>query len=480
MAFDITKALDGIARPKTGTGKPELREIPLHLIDRNPKNFYSTDGIDALADNIRMFGLMEPLIVRETQDGRYLLISGHRRRLALRKIAEEAENYPESMHEKVACLVQPEGTPLPGIEGGEETEAKARQMADELRLIFANSDTRVMSSADTAQQVRRIRELLTGLRDLGYQLPGKLRDHVAAAAKVSATRVARLDVIDKGLTEPALRKAWKDGTLGETSAYEIARRPADVQKLAAQRVGPKVLAGMTIDRVVACLDACEADGNLEREAVEDWNRNVSGMAEAAGSSVLNDYLEKMLEEDGVLRRLCRENLGKILRDLMAFKDDYDFSENFRVPNIDRMRKHDPHSSYTCGWNANDGSGTWIDWDSKGIRVVTGGREFRKTWTDFYDALTGAALQQAWKSKNDREEDAEPAAVSAADTGAPEWKTGEPDHDGRYFCRVLIGGTTKVTEQRMEWKDGGWRVFGDPAEKYQITVKSWWPLPPEEA
>ena len=149
--FDITSVLDGIASSKAGAGKPELREIPLHLIDRNPQNFYSTDGIDALADNIRMFGLMEPLIVRETTDGRYLLISGHRRRLALRKIAEEAENYPESMHEKVACLVQPEGTPLPGIEGGEETEAKARQMAEELRLIFANSDTRGMSSADTAQ-----------------------------------------------------------------------------------------------------------------------------------------------------------------------------------------------------------------------------------------------------------------------------------------------------------------------------------------
>ena len=104
MAFDIAAAFGDIARKPDG--RKRIQYIPLRLIDTNPKNSYSTDGIESLAANIQMFGLMEPLIVKTTESGRYMLISGHRRRLALRMNAEAAENYPESMHEPVACIVE--------------------------------------------------------------------------------------------------------------------------------------------------------------------------------------------------------------------------------------------------------------------------------------------------------------------------------------------------------------------------------------
>ena len=140
MAFDITKALSGIGRgpETTGDGRNrELRYVPLHMIDTNPRNFYSTEGIDELADNIRLFGLMEPLLVRQEASGRYMLISGHRRRLALIKLAEE-ENYPASMHDPVACMVEVGADPLPGIEAGSDDELRARQMAEELTLIYSS------------------------------------------------------------------------------------------------------------------------------------------------------------------------------------------------------------------------------------------------------------------------------------------------------------------------------------------------------
>jgi len=471
MAFDITKALGDISRKPDG--QKQIQYIPLHLIDTNPKNKYSTNGIESLAANIQTFGLLDPLIVKETPERRYMLISGHRRRLALRMNAEAAENYPDSMHEPVPCIVEPEDAPMPGIEDPEKAAA-ARPLAEELKLIYANADTRVMSSADTAQQVRRIRELFTGLQDLGYQFPGKMRDHIAAAAKVSATRVARLDVIEKGLKEPSLRKAWKEGTLGETSAYEIARRPKDVQKLVAQRLDAKILGGMTTERVAQVLDACEADGNRDREAREDWNKNVGAMAEAAGNVKSDfsaeEYLAQMHEEDTILRELCRNNLRSIMKSLMSFKTDYDFSENFRQPNIDRMRKHDPHGNYSCGWNANDGTGTWIDWDSKGIRVVTRGKEFRRSWTDFYDALTGAALQEAWKRQTKPK-------VSAADT-APTWGTGDPKEIGTY---VIIAGyppkeTTNATMRTIRFWNGNVWCDEKTHTPFDLTVYRWFKLP----
>ena len=483
MAFDITKALGDIGRKPAGTeaeGRRELRYIPLQKIDSNPKNFYSTDGIDELAENIRLIGLLEPLIVRELPSGRYMLISGHRRRLALRKIAEGAENYPDSMQEPVACLVEPEGAPLPGIKPGAENELHARQLAEELKLIYANADTRIMSSADTARQVQRIRELFTELQGLGYKFPGKMRDHVAAAAKVSATRVARLDVIEKSLTEPTLRQAWKDGTLGETSAYEIARRSPEAQHAAATFTGPDILQKMTTEQIGVAMDHYEQHAEEVRKAREAYNRNVGAMAKAtkdagAAGKVKSDfsadeYLKKLHEEDTILRELCRKNVHSILRELMFFKSEYNFDENYRQANIDRMRKNDRYISYSVGWNANDGTGTCIDWDSKGIDVKFGRTRFHKSWTDFYDVLCGAALDKVWRTEE---------TVSAADTGL-KWQTGTPTEIGGYVVIYGVGAEENQATRSigfMNWNGENWvSVKNGTPIKDGKTVYRWVKLP----
>lgn len=467
MAFDIAAALGDISR-KTAAGRKQIRYIPLHLIDTNPRNFYSTDGIDDLAENIRMVGLLDPLTVRESVGGRYMLISGHRRRLALKKIAEEAANYPESMHEPVACIVETDDAPLPGIEPGGDDELRARQLVERLKLIYANADTRVMSSADTARQVRELRELFTELKDMGYQFPGKIRDHVAAAAKVSATRVARLDVIEKGLTEPTLRKAWKDGTLGETSAYEIARRPKDVQKTAAERVGVGLLQGMTTEQVTNCLDACEADGNRDREACEDWNRNVTAMAEADGNGKTFDadaYIAQREKEDAVfLERL--EEVADTLYDGLEYVTD-------RREGIEFLkRKHGVvHHGGTCGdevtFQAHP-KGLTLEYDfDDGIT---------RTWTEVFDALALGALRNAANRKRDRK----PENVSAADTGI-ELQTGTPTTPGEYMTRIGSGSEETrqtATWQRLEWhRDGTWCFpkTGAPLPK-GISVYRWFKLP----
>lgn len=474
MAFDISKALGDIGRRPAGDeeGRRELRYVPLHLIDRNPKNFYSTDGIDDLADNIRTFGLMEPLIVRQNASGRYTLISGHRRRLALKKIAEEAENYPESMHEPVACLVEPE-VQLPGVKTGGADEILARQLAEELKLIYANADTRVMSSADTAQQVRRIRELFNGLRDLGYQFPGKMRDHVAAAAKVSATRVARLDVIAKGLTEPTLRKAWEDGTLGETAAYEIARHAPEIQKLALQRVGIGPLRGMTTEQVGTCLDACEADGNRDREACEEWNRNVSAMAEAAGNSSTFDgeaYLKERRKEDLNYRRAAKKAADSFFYHLSKAPAMTGF-RNEDIEEIKTEFRHAGHSISAFSWT---GMPKGMEIGSNDLHV---GAKLR-TWPEFYDVLAAIAInrcvEQAVEAKK------KPAKVSAADTDAPSWKTGFPAKPGGY---VVMYGVTREENQNtrsmgfMNWNGSAWVSLRTGAPiRDGMTVYRWFKLP----
>ncbi len=452
MPFDITAAF-GDLKPK-GPIRTMITEIELHMIDPNPTNFYSMDGIPELADNIRMFGLMEPLIVKKTDSGRYMLISGHRRRAALRQLADEGF-FPDGMHHKVDCILHEGPVNLPGIESLEKLEAGVR-LYEELKVLAANADTRALSSADTAMQVRRIRELLTALKDLGYKLPGRMRDLVADAAKVSASRIARLDVIDKNLKETRLRKAWQDGTLQETSAYEIARRDPEIQRLASVRVGVDNLCGMKTEDVVVCLDSCEADGNRkrpepEKESAADTKTEppAADPPSKSAEEIAAEYRESSKIEDDILRDICRRNLSAILSNIMWGRD-HDFSKNFRLANIDAMKKHP--LSWCPSWSGNHED---LQWDSRGVRVRKQVEKddkrswvsFNRSWTDFYDALSGAAMEMAMNQPK-------PKKKSAADT-IPGWSTGEPTAEGDY---VVVYGLPKTEDQRSSsmkimWWDG---------------------------
>lgn len=188
--------------------------IDINALDADERNFYSMEGLAELAANIELVGLQQPLRVRENPDapGRYLILSGHRRRAALWTLYEET---PEKWN-RVPCIV--------------DRAAGSAELA-ELKLIMANADTRKMSSYDTAQQAERVQMLLYQLKEQGFEFPGRMRDHVAQACKVSATRVAQLKVIREKLAD-GWRAHWEAGRIPESTAYEIAKESEKVQNTA--------------------------------------------------------------------------------------------------------------------------------------------------------------------------------------------------------------------------------------------------------
>lgn len=184
--------------------------IPRERLRQNEKNFYATSSIAELADSIALNGIIEPIIVRPVRDGSgdYRIISGHRRFLA---ICELAKAEPERWDRVPAIIREP-----------------ASDVLEELLLIEANRATRIMSSADTMRQAERYRELLAELKSQGVEIPGRLRDAVAEAMQISASRLARLDVIRKNLS-PEWMEAFETGSLSESAAYELARLPQEQQ-----------------------------------------------------------------------------------------------------------------------------------------------------------------------------------------------------------------------------------------------------------
>ena len=69
------------------------RLLPLHRVDPNPeqpRQDFDQEELDALAESIRLHGILQPLTVRETGEGYYQIIAGERRWRAAR-LAELSE-----------------------------------------------------------------------------------------------------------------------------------------------------------------------------------------------------------------------------------------------------------------------------------------------------------------------------------------------------------------------------------------------------
>lgn len=214
--FDMGEFAKTLAQPvsESGTGREQIEYIDVDLLDSDPGNFYELRDLDSLADNIATIGLQQPIRVRDGENGRAVIVSGHRRVVAIRKLVEDGRT---DLRE-VPCIRE-KGDASPALR--------------ELRLIYANSSTRALSSSEISQQVEKVRDLLYQLKEEGYEFPGRMRDHVAEACKISKSKLARLDVIRKGLA-PDIRKAYWDGpqskSLSEDAAYTLARLPVDVQR----------------------------------------------------------------------------------------------------------------------------------------------------------------------------------------------------------------------------------------------------------
>ena len=207
--FDISKFAATI---KPVSDSDTMLEISIDDIRDNPRNFYPTPdsrALRALMDSIRANGLLEPPTVVPAGNGTYRLISGHSR-LAAIKALRETET-PDQWA-TVLCRV------LPPMSEGQEQAA----------VIEANRQ-RVKSNALLADEAEKLTAAYIKRKEAGENLPGRIRDHVAEALQVKATKIANLSAIKKGLKVPGLVERWKRDEIPEAAALQIARMDINEQ-----------------------------------------------------------------------------------------------------------------------------------------------------------------------------------------------------------------------------------------------------------
>lgn len=209
--FNLAEAI-GSALPESKVSDSDTGENVVKIYNRdlvgNPKNFYSTADLAELEDSIRTCGhVLSPLLVMPTEEGKYRIISGHRRRLA-------------------AISVFGPGCQLPCI-----IKRPKDEIEEEYLLIVSNSTARRISSWELGQQAKRLTELIGKLRGQGAKLPegAKTRDIVADQLGVSPSKLARIQAIDNNLAVPGFKQKFQAGQLPEDVAYKISQMPHDQQ-----------------------------------------------------------------------------------------------------------------------------------------------------------------------------------------------------------------------------------------------------------
>lgn len=208
--FDITSLFgDAAAVSKSDTDRT-VKMIDIDQLQANEKNFYKVGkkDLDDLKSSIEISGILDPPSVCKADGDKYRIISGHRRCEAVRQLVKEGRKDLRM----VPCFIR---------------SPQSAEM-EELELIWANATSRVLSSPELAQQAARVEELLYQLKEQGVEFPGRMRDHVAQACKISRTKLANLHAIQTNLRAPLL-DMWRKGTLNDAQALELSRLDAGLQ-----------------------------------------------------------------------------------------------------------------------------------------------------------------------------------------------------------------------------------------------------------
>lgn len=186
--------------------------LSIEEIIPNPKNFYKMSDIDDLKESIEESGLISPLIVRlEKETEKYVLLSGHRRFEALKRLWSEEEESEklENSYENVDCIVL-------DIEN---------ELEEELLIINANMH-RKMSKEELDEELIKRKETYKNMKELGI-FTGNINQKLAEDFGISETSV-------KNKT----KKEKKEKTHEEKVEFELRKIEKAIDKVLELGVAP--------------------------------------------------------------------------------------------------------------------------------------------------------------------------------------------------------------------------------------------------
>lgn len=283
--FSVMDALN--KNSKQGTAEtPRARfrtkDISIHKIYSNNKNFYPQEGIEEKAAEILAVGVLENLVVMYApeEQGEYRIISGERRWRALKMLVEQG--YKE--FEIVTCQIR-------SPENAHE---------EKIELIIANS-SRIKNTVTLLREEAELKEELEYMRDNGIKLrgynldKGRLRDVIAAMLKMSKTKIGQLETVNHNLI-PEFHKALEENSITFSAAYELAGMSEEGQREALEKYAED---GKLSHKTIKEMKKEKADSQGEQipgQMSFDQDGNITGM-EVPESDTKKDGSAKAVPEE---------------------------------------------------------------------------------------------------------------------------------------------------------------------------------------
>lgn len=214
--FNLTELLNQRSKEKEAEQeagkqeeKMEIEYVDVYDLIPSKENFYHVD--ERLKKNIEIMGLLQPILVKRPVGGKYEVIAGHRRRLALIALVEEGKE----KFRQVPCVFKQESA------------------VDRLALIMANGfrdKTDWEKMIETVETERLVLELKKE-----NQIKGNTREMLAEVTGVTEAQLGRYKSIYNNLI-PELLEAFKNDDIIISVAVELCGLPEEWQEKAAERV----------------------------------------------------------------------------------------------------------------------------------------------------------------------------------------------------------------------------------------------------
>ena len=285
-------ALDELFMTEAGRQEgqqPKIQDIPIELIDDFPNHPFQVrldEDMDRLVESVKLNGIITPVTLRPKEDGRYEIVSGHRRKKACELVGlstVKAEVKPLSRDEAVILMVESNlqrSKILPSEKAFSyrmRLEAMNHQ-GKQYDITLSPMGTKLRSDEELAQQTGDSRNQIQRYIRLTYLLPELL-------TMVDEGRIAFRPAVELSyLTETEQRN------LLETISYE------DATPSLAQAIKMKEFsrAGRLNDDVILSI-MCEQKPNQKEKYVLKAEKLRPYLPRSFTPQQTEDYILKALE-----------------------------------------------------------------------------------------------------------------------------------------------------------------------------------------
>ena len=266
--FNLMGLMNQASKTEAGAPKYELKRLNINELYPDPQNktVYSVENIEELADAIEIAGgVLHNLVVRAADEtGKYMIISGERRWTACNMLVNEKRM---QQFAEVNCLIE-----------NEHDEDMLNLM-----LMLTNSTARQLTDAEKMRQAERMTDILNRMKEQ-QGLQGRVRDIVGKMLQMSSGQLARYHAIAKNLQNENLKKAFQDGRLKVSAAYEASQLSEEGQ----QKVADKLQKEGTVS-----LNHVTIVKHEEREDEPGWSDRMANIEEHRKQDYLNGLQAKV-------------------------------------------------------------------------------------------------------------------------------------------------------------------------------------------